>query len=95
MRIVEDSALPVQSVSPPTSPFGAPASFREAVIFDGITKYAEFGGDTGVLLAPPPHKTHYAIPFDVNDDTDRGKHAPKTVSQRSSGHFLYSIVLTF
>jgi len=87
MRLVEDSALPEKLILAPAKPlFGAPFEF-EVVEFDRTGGYAEFANIKYVLLDPPPNKTHYAIPFDVNDDTDKGKHHPKTVGQRSSGCF--------
>ena len=87
MRFIEDSAPPEQLFSVPAKPlFGAPFEF-EVVEFDGTTGYAEFANSKYVLLDPPPNKTHYAIPFDVNDDTDKGKHHPKTVGQHRAGCF--------
>jgi len=80
MRLIEDSALPKKLPLAPVKPlFGVPFEF-EVVEFDGTGGYAEFADIKCVTVNPPPNKTHYAIPFDVNDDTDKGKHHPKTVS---------------
>ena len=87
MRLIEDSALPEKLVLAPAKPlFGAHFQF-DVVEFDGTAGYAEFANIKYVLLDPPPNKTHYAIPFDVNDDTDKGKHHPKTVSRHRSRCF--------
>jgi len=87
MRLIEDSTLPEKLVTAPAKLlFGVPFEF-EVVEFDGTAGYAEFTNIKYVLLGPPPNKTHYAIPFDVNDDTDKGKHHPKTVGQPRSGCF--------
>jgi len=81
MQLVEDPALSGQPILPPAASLSTPANLRDAVLFGGFAGYAEFNEDLGPPLVPPPHKTHYAIPFDINDDTDRGKYHPKTVSQ--------------
>ena len=86
MRLIEDSALPEKLVLAPAKPlFGVPFEF-EVVEFDGGV-YAEFTDIKCVPLDPPPNKSHYAVPFDVNDDTDKGKYHPKTVGRHRSGCF--------
>lgn len=87
MRLIEDSPPPKKLVLAPAKPLsGSPFEF-EVVEFDGTAGYyAEFA-DINCALLDPPNKTHYAIPFDVNDDTDKGKHHPKTAGQHRSGRF--------
>ena len=92
MQPTEDPALPEQPASSSAGPLNILVNPQDAVIFDGMTGYAEFGDDFDDLLVSPPYKKHYAIPFDVSDDTDLGKHDPKTVGR--SGYFSCSIVLT-
>ena len=85
---IEDPTLPEQLVSPPADPlFSASFKFHRAAEFDGIVGYVEFDEIDNISLDPPPHKTHYAIPFDINDDTDHGRHHPKTVSRCRSDYF--------
>ena len=77
-RPVKGPALPEQLVSPPDNPVcSVPFKFQEVHELDATIGYIELGVPPG----PPPHKTHYAIPFDINDDTDQGRHHPKTVSR--------------
>jgi hypothetical protein len=87
-RPAEHPALPEKPGSSSADPRNTPIDLQDAVIIDGVANYAEFKDDFDGRLTSPPHKTHYAIPFDVSDDTDQGKHHPKTVSQSRSGDFL-------
>lgn len=81
MRLIEDSVRPQRLVLAPTKPLFNPPFEFEAVEFDGTSGYVELSEIKYAPLAPPPNKTHYAVPFDINDDTDQGKHHPKTVSR--------------
>ncbi|KAF9644280.1 hypothetical protein BDM02DRAFT_3150579 [Thelephora ganbajun] len=65
MQPPEDPALPEQPALPPSSPASTPSDSQEE--------------DPGASLVPSPHRGHYAIPFDIHEDTDQGKHHPKTI----------------
>jgi len=94
MQPVEDPVLPEHPLPPPPNfLIDVPFEFPEAAAFDETVGYADFAGVGDVPSDPPSQKTHYAIPFDINDDTDRGKHHPKTVGQCLSDHSPYSFVL--